>query len=136
MKLYNALIKKNKEGKISEVILIKEGFSFFAFLFSAFWFLYHKMYKEFLVLIAVDILFSFYANISSESDKILLQIAFVFIVALNANYWFCEHLKKKGYEFGGLFFGSSSEEAKLRFFDKYGDEFFSEEIYKLKEGQA
>lgn len=133
MKLYNALVQKNKEGKISEIILIKEGFSFFAFLFSAFWFLYHKMYKEFLLLIAADILFSFYADISSESDKILLQIAFAFIVALNANYLFCEHLKKKGYEFVGLFFGNSYEEAKLRFFDEFSSSTFAKEIYQLQE---
>lgn len=116
MKLYNALVKKNKEGKIEDVILLKEGFSFFAFLFSGLWFLYHKMWKEFFVVLVLDIILIFFAKISSPFDKFALEIALSFVIALNANYWFCEHLKKHcGYEFFGLVFGQNKANAKLRF---------------------
>ena len=99
MKIYNALIKKNKEGKIEDVILLKEGFSFFAFLFSGLWFLYHKMWSEFLAILLVNFLIAYMENFSPAIDKILLEISFIFLVALNANYWLCEHLKKKDYNF-------------------------------------
>lgn len=116
MKLYNALIKKNNQGTIEDIILIKEGFSYPAFFFSGLWFLYHKMWKEFAVLALINILFAVSSKISSGFDKAALEFAFIFIIALNANYWFCEKLlKTKNYEFIGLVFGDNAANAKLRF---------------------
>jgi hypothetical protein len=117
MKLYSTLIKKNKEGKISDAVLLKEGFSFFAFLFGPFWFFYHKMWQEFFVLLVLTIALGFFG----EFDKFLLESALAIIVALNANYWFGEHLKKKNYEFTGLVFGSNLANAKLRFAANFSD---------------
>ncbi len=117
MKLYNALIKKNFEGKIEDIILFKEGFSWMAFLFSAFWFLYHKMRKEFFVMLAANFVFAFAGklNFLSGFDGVCLQIAFFFVVALNANYWLVDDLKKRGYEFVGLVFGNDLAEARKNF---------------------
>ncbi len=117
MKLYNALIKKNQTGKIEDIILLQEGFSIMAFLFSAFWFLYHKMRKEFFVLLAVNIVFVCFAkfNFLSGFDEFCLKMSLFFIIALNANYWLVDDLKKRGYEFVGLVFGSDSANAKMRF---------------------
>lgn len=115
MKIYNALIKKNKEGKIEDVILLKEGFSFFAFLFSGLWFLYHKMWSEFLAILLVNFLIAYMGNFFPAIDKVLLEISLIFLIALNANYWLCEHLKKKDYNFVGLVFGRDQTHARLRF---------------------
>jgi hypothetical protein len=115
MKIYNALIKKNKEGKIEDIILLKEGFSFFAFLFNGLWFLYHKMWSEFLAILLVNFLIAYMGDFLPVIDKILLEISFIFLVALNANYWLCEYLKKKDYNFVGLVFGHDKIHAKLRF---------------------
>lgn len=117
MKLYNALIKKNKEGKIEDVVLLKEGFSGAAFLFSSFWFLYHKMWKEFLVLLAISLIFPILGSYSflSGFDQVMLEIALLLIVALNANFWLAEDLKKRGYEFVGLIFGTDQVNAKVHF---------------------
>ncbi|MDX2082643.1 MAG: DUF2628 domain-containing protein [Rickettsiales bacterium] len=119
MKTYNALIKKNQEGKITDFLLLKEGFSFTAFLFSALWFLYHKMPKEFFVLSLINIIFAFAQKISflSGENKFILEIAFFFIVAINANYWFANDLEKKGYEFVGVVFGDNLASAKIRFIE-------------------
>ncbi len=117
MKLYNALVKKSQEGKIEDILLFKEGFSMMAFLFSAFWFLYHKMRKEFFVLLAANFVFAFAGkmNFLSGFDEFFLQISFFFIIALNANYWLVDDLKKRGYEFVGLVFGSDAANARMRF---------------------
>lgn len=111
MKLYNALVKKNQNNKIEDIVLIKEGTCLTAFFFNGLWFLYHKMWREFFALILVDVALSLFLDI----DKIILQISFSAIVALNANYWLMDHLKKKGYEFVGSVFGGDVENAKLRF---------------------
>lgn len=117
MKLYNALIKKNKEGKIEDIILLKEGFSCAAFIFSSFWFLYNKMWKESLVLMATSIFFTVFCASGSLSgfDETMLEISLLLIIALNANFWLAEDLKKRGYEFVGLVFGSDRVNAKMRF---------------------
>lgn len=117
MKLYNALVKKSQEEKIEDILLFKEGFSMMAFLFSAFWFLYHKMRKEFFVLLAANFVFVFAGgmNFLSGFEEFFLQISFFFIIALNANYWLVDDLKKRGYEFVGLVFGSDAANARMRF---------------------
>ncbi len=141
MRLYNALIKRNSEEKIEDVILLKEGFSFFAFCFGPFWFLSHKMWNEFFVLIALNISFAFFANDFFRSNKILLEILFSFMIAINANYWFGEHLRKKNYQFVGLIFGSSKSNAQLRFaqnfspnsqnnINEFGDAILDPKLYR------
>jgi hypothetical protein len=131
MKLYSVLVKKNPVGKIEDIVLLKDGFSWLVFLFSGLWFFYFRMWKEMLVLLAANIAFVFFAKISSNLDRTLLEIAFFFLVALNANYWRVEHLKKKGYEVVGLVFGETIVDAKLHFVDGLKDE-FSEAILNPK----
>ncbi len=126
MKTYSALVKKSDEGKISDIVLIKDGFSFFAFLFTAFWFLYHKMRKEFIILIIFGVLLSLFEG----TNGILLQVAFSFVIAINANYWFCEYLTKEGYEFIGIFFGVNKEEALLKAVDEIKHEVLDDSILK------
>jgi hypothetical protein len=118
MKTYSALIKKNNKGEVEDLVLLKEGFSWRAFIFNGLWFLYHKMWKEIIALILINFAFALFTKVFSDSDKILLEIAFIFVVALNANYWLCDHLKKKGYEFVGLAFGSDVLSAKLDLLQK------------------
>src|SRR4051812_36267366 len=97
MKIYNALIKKNSKGKITDLILLKEGFSYAAFFFNGLWFLYHKMWREFLAVLLVNWALAS-PHFLPEFDQIFLLIAFVFITSFNANYWLVEHLKKQNYE--------------------------------------
>lgn len=131
MQLYNVLVKKNPEGKIDDIVLLKDGFSWSAFLFSGIWFFYHRMWKDLLVLILVNFAFMFFAKISSNLDRALLEFSLFFLVALNANYWRMEHLKKKRYELVELVFGANSVDAKVHFVDGLEDE-FSEAILNPK----
>jgi hypothetical protein len=134
MKLYSVFIKKNDSKKVEDIALIKEGFSFAALLFSNFWFLYHKMWREFFVLALVNFVFVYFFTLLPDFDKVFLQAAFVFIVALNANYWLCEGLKKKNYQFVGLVFGSDLTSAKIRFLENLQADCTEHdfELYQLK----
>jgi len=123
MKLYNVLVKRNPAGKIEDIVLMKDGFSWLAFFFNGLWFLYYRMWKEFFVLILVNAVFIFFAKISSNFDRVLLETAFIFMIALNANYWRAEHLKKKTYELVGIVFGANRIDAKLHFVDGFDEEF-------------
>lgn len=117
MKLYNVLLKKNKEGKIEDIILLKDGFCWMAFFFSIFWFLYHKMWKESFVLFSANIAIAILSSngVITGEAKFFLEIIFAIFIAINANYWLLESLKTRGYEFSGLIFGSNAVSAKIRF---------------------
>ena len=62
MKLFNIFIKKTAENKIENITLVKEGFSWTAFIFSNFWFLYHKMWREFFALTIVSLFLTLVSN--------------------------------------------------------------------------
>jgi hypothetical protein len=115
MKIYNVLIKKNPEGKISDLVFLKEGLSYPALFFGAFWFLFHKMWREFLALLLVNIALTLPHNILPEFDRLFLQFALAFIVAINANHWLLQHLRKSGYELIDLVVGANSDEARFNF---------------------
>lgn len=119
MKLYNTLIKKDAKGKIEDIVLLKEGFSLFAFLFNIFWFLRYKMWKESLVLMVANIVLANVEKYSGDFNSTSLEVVLLLVVAFNANYWLFEHLKNKNYEFVGMVFGKDLEEAKLRFIENF-----------------
>lgn len=55
----------------------------------------------------------------SNVDKVVLEIALYFIIAINANRWLEDDLqKKRGYKFSGMVGAASPLDAKLRFFEK------------------
>lgn len=117
MKLYNVLTLNNKEGKTEDILFLKEGFSWLAFIFSIFWFLYHKMWKESFALFIIGGAFVFFeeSQILTGDSKFIIEILLDFIIALNANHWFCESLVKKGYKFEGVVFAKNPAQARLRY---------------------
>ena len=121
MKLFNIFIKKNVENKIEDVLLVKEGFSWCAFFFSNLWFLYHRMWKEFLVLCVMSIFLTIFAGSWIDFDKIIMELAFALVIGLNANYWRVNHLLRKNHQFCGIIFGNNLAEAKLNLIREYGD---------------
>lgn len=116
MKLYNVLIKKDQNGKIEDVVLLDEGFSFYAFLFGAFWFLYHRMWLNAAVIFAINLALQYFEDqeIFTKIDSTFLQIAFLVIVAYNASHWFGEHLARLNYKNNGFVLAENKAEARIK----------------------
>jgi hypothetical protein len=130
MKLYNVFIKQDSKGAIEDIRLLKDGISFLALIFTPLWFLYYRMWKEFFAVIIVTAIFSNLSGTFSGGEDILLEFILVFMIALNANYWLGEHLRKnKHYNFSGIVFGKNAAEAKLNFARNFG---FKYEDFNLK----
>jgi hypothetical protein len=146
MSLYDVYLKKNnKDNKIEDVVCLKDGFSWLAFFFGPFWFLYHKMLKEFLILIAVNIVF---VNLSQNNflgniDFFILHIGFVILVAINANFWRALYLKKKNYQFSSVIISGNCDLALVKFiscfntdknydFAKFSDAIINPEVFYNK----
>ncbi len=124
MKLYNSYLKKNKKGDIEDLIFVKSGFSFWAFIFTFLWFIYHKMAKVSIIVIAVSIGLTYLSNfyLPSNLDSLITSVGISIIVAINANYLYSRHLLGKGYEFAGCTFGTNINAAKLRFVEGFIDQ--------------
>jgi hypothetical protein len=133
MKTYSILIKKNSEQKITDLVVLKDGFSYSALFFGGFWFLYHKMWREFLALLLVTFVLGSPHGFLPKFDQIFLLIALSFVVAFNANYWFVENLKKCGYEFVDLVPGLDEDEARFNFVKnqeiRFDDSFLNPKLY-------
>lgn len=116
MKLYSALIKKDQNSKIEDVVLLEEGFSLFAFLFSGLWFLFHKMWLNAATIFAINYILQSFgeAEILSNLDIIFLEFSFLIIIAYNANHWFSEHLLRKGYKVSGFVLAANKAEARIK----------------------
>lgn len=116
MKLYNALIKKDQNNKIEDVVLLEEGFSFMAFLFSGLWFLFHKMWLNAAVIFAINYMLQSLgeAGALSKLDLMFLEFSFLIIIAYNANYWFSEHLLRRGYQISGFVLAANKAEARIK----------------------
>jgi hypothetical protein len=126
MKAYSVLIKQNNSKKIEDIKIVKEGFSLGVFLFSGLWFLYHKMFKEFAVLIVVTVILQSFTALASDFDKTAIEMFFLIMIALNANYWLVQHLKRKSYDFVGMTFANNCDEARNDVVKNLDDEVFAE----------
>ena len=133
MKPYNILVKKDSSKKIDEILVVEDGFSFSAFLFGVFWFLYHKMFKEVLILVLAVFFIQQLAGISTENDNLLLKISFAVIIAFNANFWLLQNLKRnKNYEFLGIIYCKNINNARLSIFNSFDKNVFSKNFLDPK----
>ncbi|MFZ9469779.1 MAG: DUF2628 domain-containing protein [Rickettsiales bacterium] len=117
MKLYNGLIKYGNKDQIDDVIIVDNSFSFKALIFNPLWFFYHRMWREFLLLILLSVVIAFLPI--SENDILLIQIALYFAIALNSRTWLIDHLvKRKKYQQVAMVFANNITEAKLKFINQ------------------
>ncbi len=120
MKSYSIFIKKNKENEsVDDVILVKEGFNFYALIFNILWFLFKKMWICSIVFIIIipSILYIFSHFVAFSI--ILLILVFI---GLEANDLLIKKFQKSDYYFVGYSTGNDEKEAKLRFLDSLNQE--------------
>ncbi len=120
MKSYSIFIKKNKENEsVDDVILVKEGFNFYALIFNILWFLFKKMWICSIVFIIIipSILYIFSHFVAFPI--ILLILVFI---GLEANDLLIKKFQKSDYYFVGYSTGNDEKEAKLRFLDSLNQE--------------
>jgi hypothetical protein len=117
MKLYKGLVKFDKKGKIEDIIVVDDSFSWKAFFLNPLWFLFHKMWIEFSFFSLAIILFS--CVFSFGAYNFLMQISLLFMVALNSKTWYEDFLvKRKNYLFLAMIFGNNKTEAKIKFINQ------------------
>ncbi|MFT5703787.1 MAG: hypothetical protein ACI9TO_001165, partial [Rickettsiales bacterium] len=103
MNLFNIYIKKSEDETIKDLFVVKSGFSYLAFIFGPFWFLQHKMWKESIIFISVNILLILALQKISLGtlNSVIIETAYLLFVGINAFYWFEKNLIKCNYQFIG-----------------------------------
>jgi Protein of unknown function (DUF2628) len=100
---------------------VRDGFSFWAFLFAPLWMLRHRMWLVFVVYIVVSVGFGFLIRISGASVPITMFIALLIalLVGLEAGTLRRFALGRRGWTNIGVVSGDDLEDAERRFFDAW-----------------
>ena len=117
MKLYRALVKFDKDNKIENIVVVDDGFSWKALFFNPLWFLFHRMWIEFIMFLLIFFCFGIFSKFGDYD--ILMKISLIFMIALNSKTWYIDFLTKyKKYTFVGVAFGSNAVEAKIKIIEQ------------------
>lgn len=103
-----------------EAVLVKDGFAWPAFFFSALWALWHRLWLAFLLIIAgvaaVEL-----GGRALEADPIVEQaaeVAWMLYIGFEANDWRRRKLARRGFVTAGVVAAPDLAEAERRFFAK------------------
>ena len=115
MKTYNIFVKQNKDNNaVEDVLLIKDGFNIFAFLFTVFWFLFNKLWLFAIISFVIMNIFNF---VFSFAVLFVFVFLFSLLIGFEANNLLLYRFQREGYYFVGYTMGKSKKEAELRFLD-------------------
>ena len=120
MKTYRIFFKKTPHGIFEDVVMVKEGFIFWAFLLGLIW-LFNKRIFKMGFLISIIFILLYLVETSGFLDYSItlpIQLAIFLYIGFEAGDWYEKVLKKRGYKFLGHASGRDAKEARLRFLDK------------------
>ena len=104
----------------SEFFVVKEGFSWPALIFTAFWALWHRMWLVFILLLLGGAAIELAVTLSGADDIAALSIGlgYSLIVGFGANDWRRWILARRGIELMGIVAASDAESALHRYVDQ------------------
>ena len=114
MALYSVYIRQNTDPLAHEKVrLIKSGFSWLAFLFPIVWLLYHRVWRWFLVILALEIgLAAIVQQFGLPEPTLLLcGIAVMLYVGISARDWLGAALERRGFMMMANVGGEDEDEA-------------------------
>jgi len=114
MALYSVYVRKSADPLAHEKIrLIKPGFSWLAFIFPVVWLLFQRVWRWFLVILAVEIglVVLFEQFRLPEWSLLLAGLAVMLYVGISARDWLGAALERRGFRMMGSFSGEDEDEA-------------------------
>jgi len=112
MQIYSVYEREDKD----EPLFVKEGFHLWAFLFTPFWALYHRIWWLLVVTIVINLLLAEFSGLWPG----FVQAGWVIFVGLCAADFKGNALRRGGYRLMGISTGHSLLEAQQRYFDSDG----------------
>jgi hypothetical protein len=121
MKFFNGLINLDDQGKIKDIVMIDDSFSFSCLFFAPIWFLFYKMWHELINLIFAVLLLDIVLGKIIDNNLLLLGV-FVIMVANNCKWWRIEHLiSRKKYFLVAVISAKNKLEAQNKLIEQIAD---------------
>ncbi len=119
--IYTVHIPPHFDVAKDEAVFIREGFNFFAFLFTFLWALYHRMWVMAPALFLVTLAAKWGADYGyfSMVTLTLINLAIQFISGLEGNNWRRDTLSRRGYIFADIVTSDTEIRARQRFYDRF-----------------
>lgn len=119
-KIYTVHVNDSAADMAERVELVREGFALWAFVFGAFWLLYHKLWVPFFIYVALlAYIHEATARLAlGEFSASVLQLGLQVLLAVSAfdiRRW---GLGRKGYRMRGVVIGDSELSATQRAYDR------------------
>ncbi|MEE8274937.1 MAG: DUF2628 domain-containing protein [Alphaproteobacteria bacterium] len=120
MRVYTVLVDPAATATDQNAVLVREGFSWPAALFTVLWALYHRLWLWAAILFAAGaVLGAGAAWLGLDAvSRAAIQLGYMALVGLNAEDWRRRRLVKRGYIFAGVAVGRNLVTAEQRFFDR------------------
>jgi hypothetical protein len=128
MRLYTVHVRRHGLDPDRDLVLVKEGFSWPAFFFSAFWALWHRLWLAALAILAANAALALAVVLTSPDPvtEIALSVGLAAIVGTVANDFYRRKLDKRGFLLAGVVAADDADAALRRFLD--GDPALAREV--------
>ncbi|MFP6742811.1 MAG: DUF2628 domain-containing protein [Alphaproteobacteria bacterium] len=120
MRVYTVHIDPLSVAPDGDAVLVPEGFSWWAALFTVLWALYHGLWDWALVLLAGAVVVGGCAALSGldEVGQAVLQLGYMAVVGYLANDWRRWFLARRGYRMAHVVIGANLAAAEQRYLDR------------------
>lgn len=121
MRIYTVHIDPEEVGAAQKPVFVREGFNIFAFLFGAFWALYHRLWQPFFLILLLNgaLMFAGKEQLISTTSLSILQLSVNVFFGLQGNDWIRSGLTRRGYILADVAVADSLLRAQQRYFDRY-----------------
>jgi hypothetical protein len=120
MQIYSVHVRRHALDPDRDIVLVKEGFSWLAMLFTIPWALWYRLWMFAAIVMMLMVATGMLGNWLNVAPWLVgvIHLAIAVICGLIASDARCARLEDQGFEPVDLVSGSSQEEAQIRFLDR------------------
>ena len=120
MKVYTVHMRRQGLAPERDIVLVKEGFSWLAFVFSVFWSLYYRLWLPALALVLAFVLLATIVELGMIDNIVssVFEVGVCVLFGCWANDLRRNALGKNGFEELGVVVAANRDEAEQRHFDR------------------
>ncbi len=117
MRFYTVHVRPGRPADDPDLVLVREGFSWIAFLFAPVWALWHGLWLPLLAWAIASVVIGLGAEMFSDAGQAAVGVAFALLIGLHANDARRWVLARRGFRFTGVVAATDVEAAERRYLD-------------------
>lgn len=123
MKMFTVHVRNHGRDPDRDLLLVREGFNFMAFIFSALWLLWHRLWLAAAIVISAQVILGFavYWFSANEAGILIVDVFTSIILGLIAHDLYRWKLGQTGFVEEGVVSGTNKDDATRRYLDQHPD---------------